>query len=299
MLGSGQNTAVLEMAAASGLALVPSGRRDPTETTTFGTGELIRYALNSGAERILIGIGGSATTDGGTGAAQAIGVRFVGSQDAELPPHVSGGQLDRIDRINLSQRDSRIEEVEIEVACDVDNPLCGPRGAAQVYGAQKGATPRQVEQLDRNLAHLADLIQRDLGRDVREIEGAGAAGGLGAGLVAFFDAALRPGIQIVTDTLRLSERIAEADLVITGEGRIDEQSMMGKVIAGVGKAARAAGAPVIALVGSVGDGADSTLDVLDSYHAISPANLPFEQARMQAAERLEETTCTVLKERVG
>lgn len=297
LLGDGSGTAVLEMAAASGLTLVPPGRRDPLVTTTLGTGELIVAALDSGARRILIGIGGSATNDGGAGAAQAVGVRFIDGRGRALPRGLSGGSLGEIVRIDLSARDPRIGRVPIEAACDVDNPLCGPRGASAVYGPQKGATPEQVRLLDANLAHLAEVIKRDLGTDVRDIPGAGAAGGLGAGLIAFFDATLRPGIQMVMDALRFSERIAGADLIITGEGRLDRQSMMGKLIEGVGRAAKATGVPVIALVGSTGPGADEALEVLDGYHCISPPDTPLAEALAQTAIRLEQAAAKVLSNR--
>jgi glycerate 2-kinase len=298
LLGDGSETAVLEMAAASGLGLVPRDHRNPLLTTTFGTGELIRMALDAGARRVLIGIGGSATNDGGTGAAQAVGVRFIGRDGHLLPDGLSGGRLDEVTRIDLSGRDRRIGLVPIQVACDVDNPLCGPRGAAAIYGPQKGATVEQIGVLDANLAHLADLIRRDLGKDVRDIPGAGAAGGLGAGLIAFFDAALKPGISMVMEAVHFSDRIADADLIITGEGRLDRQSMMGKLIEGVGRAARSAGVPVIALVGCVGEGADDSLEVLESYHCINPPDLPLPEALAQTATRLEETAARVLQQRL-
>jgi glycerate 2-kinase len=297
LLGDGSGTAVLEMASASGLALVPRERRDPTLTTTYGTGELIRGALDSGAARILAGIGGSATTDGGTGAAQALGVIFLDRRGEALPPGLCGGRLPDVARIHLAARDSRIGRVPVQVACDVDNPLCGPRGAAAIYGPQKGASPQQVELLDRGLAHLADLITRDIGTDVRDIPGAGAAGGLGAGLISFFEATLRPGIELVIDALHFADRIAGADLIITGEGRLDRQSMMGKLIAGIGRVASTADVPVIALVGSAGEGADAALTLIESYHCISPPDLPLAQALSETAERLEATAATVLMQR--
>lgn len=287
MTGGDGGTAVLEMAAASGLPLVPSEMRDPERTTTYGTGQLIRAALDAGAAKILLGIGGSATHDGGTGAAQAVGVRFLDEHGAALPDGLCGGRLGDIARIDLSGRDPRMGRTPILVACDVDNPLCGERGAAAVYGPQKGATPEQVERLDRNLAHLADLIERDLSRNIRDFPGAGAAGGLGAGLVAFFDATLEPGVQLVMNAVRFAERIAGADLVITGEGKLDDQSMMGKVIAGVGRAAREAGVPAIALVGTTGEGADAALELLERYHVITPPEMSTPEALARAAELLE------------
>ena len=290
-------TAVLEMAAASGLALFAPNRRDPTRTTTYGTGELIRAALDAGVPRILIGIGGSATNDGGTGAAQALGVTFHNSKGERISSHLTGGDLESIARVDLGTRGTRLESTPVEVACDVDNPLCGPRGAAVIYGPQKGATPKQVQQLDANLAHLADVIERDLGSNVRDFPGAGAAGGLGAGLVAFCHATIRPGVQLVMDAVAFAARIENADLIITGEGRIDRQSMMGKVIDGVGRAGKAAGVPVIALAGIIGDGADATLDVLESYHCINPPTLPIDEALTHTAQYLEKTTDTILRNR--
>ncbi|HOW19372.1 MAG TPA: glycerate kinase, partial [Phycisphaerae bacterium] len=239
-------TAVLEMAAASGLPLVPVEKRNPLKTTTLGTGQLIRAALDRGVTRIILGIGGSATTDGGAGCVQALGARFLDARGRALPDGACGETLAQIARIDLARFDPRVASTEIVVACDVDNPLCGPRGAAVVYGPQKGATPEIVRQLDEGLAHFADVIARDLGKDVRNIPGAGAAGGLGAGLLAFCGAAIRPGVEIVIDAVRLRERLVGADLLITGEGRLDRQSMMGKLIAGVGRAARDAGVPAVA-----------------------------------------------------
>lgn len=297
LLGDGSRTAVLEMAAASGLGLVPADLRNPLHTTTFGTGQLIEAALDDGASRILIGIGGSATNDGGAGAAQAVGVRFIDRDGRPIPDGLPGGRLDQVASIDLSRRDPRLPAVPIEVACDVDNPLCGPRGASAVYGPQKGASPDQVSLLDANLSHLAQVILRDLGKDVRDVPGAGAAGGLGAGLVAFFDGTLKPGIRMVMDALRFGERIVGADLIITGEGRLDRQSMMGKLIEGVGRAARTAGVPVIALVGCAGEGADSALEVLDSYHCINPPDSTLAEALALATTRLEETAERVLRTR--
>lgn len=299
MLGGPGRAAVLEMAAASGLGLVPPDRRNPLHTSTYGTGELIRAALEHGAERLLIGIGGSATTDGGAGAAQAVGVRFLDASGKALPEGLAGGRLADISRIDLASRDSRIAHVTIEAACDVDNPLCGSRGAAAVFGPQKGATPEQVARLDENLAHLAGLVERDLGMSVADLPGAGAAGGLGAGLMAFFGATLRPGVELVMQALKLADRLAGADLVITGEGRIDAQSMMGKVISGVGGVTRRCGVPAIALVGSVGEGAETTKEVLEGYFCINPPGTPLAEALARTAEALEATAVAVLRERIS
>ena len=297
VLGGDRATVVLEMAAASGLEQVPSDRRDPTQTTTFGAGELMAAALDHGVAQLIVGIGGSATNDGGVGAAQAVGVRFFDETDQPLIEPLTGGALSAIARIDRTSRDPRIGDVDIRIACDVDNPLCGPRGAAAIYGPQKGATPEQVQQLDRHLAHLADLIERDVGRDVRSIPGAGGAGGLGAGLIAFFDATLQPGVQLVMETLRFDQRIAGADLIVTGEGRLDQQSMMGKVIEGVGRAGQAAGVPVVALVGAIGDGADDAREVLDDYRCITPAGMPIDEALARTAEHLESAAEHLLRNR--
>ena len=242
-------TAVIEMAAASGLPLVPEDKRDPLVTTTFGTGQLIRAALDAGRRKLIVGIGGSATTDGGAGMAQAIGVRLLDHGGEEIGP--GGGELARLVNIEMAGADERLRECEIRVACDVDNPLYGETGAAHVYGPQKGASPETVNILDANLALLADVVERDLGLDVRDLSGAGAAGGLGGGLVAFCGASLEPGVEIVIDAVGLPEKMRGADLCLTGEGRIDSQTAFGKTPAGVATVAGREGTPVIALGGSV------------------------------------------------
>jgi len=239
--------AVVEMARASGLELLSEGRRDPVRTTTFGTGELVRAALSEGPEEILLCIGGSATNDGGVGMAQALGVRFLDREGKEIGP--GGGALLDLAAIDATGLHPAVRRTRFVVACDVDNPLTGPQGAAAVYGPQKGAGPEDVLLLDRALAHLAAVVNRDLGIDVRGLSGAGAAGGLGAGLVAFVGARLRPGVDVVMDAVRFAERLAHADGAITGEGKLDAQSLRGKVPAGVIRAAREAGKPVMVLCG--------------------------------------------------
>lgn len=288
------NEAVIEMAAASGLALVLTPQRDPTQTTTFGTGQLIRAALDAGVARMLVAIGGSATNDGGAGAAQAIGYTFYDQDGKKISEPLTGGTLRRIARIDPTTADPHLQPVTIRVACDVDNPLCGPRGAAATYGPQKGASPEQVALLDSALEHLASIIQRDLGKDVANFPGAGAAGGMGAGMVAFFDADIQRGVHLVMSAVRFRERIADADLILTGEGRIDEQSMMGKVLAGVGEAGRRAKVPVIALAGAIGKGAERTLDVLDSFHCIHDDEISQDAAFARAADALETKAAEVL-----
>lgn len=258
ILGDGR-TAVIEMAQASGLPLVPKEKRNPLYTTTYGTGELIRQALEEGCRRLIVGIGGSATNDGGAGMAQALGVRLLDQSGQDIP--WGGIGLERLARIEMQDLDPRVKEAEILVACDVDNPLCGPRGASAVYGPQKGATPEMVRRLDAALAHLADIIARDLGLQVRDLPGAGAAGGLGAGLVAFLGATLRRGIELVMEAVNLEGVLAQgADLVITGEGEINSQTAHGKVPVGVARLASKYGIPVVALVGSIGEGAHAVFD---------------------------------------
>ncbi|MBY6197023.1 glycerate kinase [Vibrio hangzhouensis] len=242
------STAVIEMAAASGLHLVEPEQRNPLITTTFGTGELVKAALDRGVKHIIVGIGGSATNDGGIGMAQALGARLLDSEGRELG--FGGGELSKLASIDLSDLDARLADIKLEVACDVDNPLCGPKGASHVFGPQKGATPEMVATLDANLAHYADIIKATNGRDVINTAGAGAAGGLGAALLGLFDASLRPGIQIVMDAVSLSDVVKDADLVITGEGRIDSQTIHGKTPIGVARTAKQYDIPVIAIAGS-------------------------------------------------
>lgn len=252
----GGKVAVIEMAAASGLNLVPPARRDPMRTTTYGTGELIRAALDAGAVEVLIGIGGSATVDGGCGCAQALGVAFTDAAGEPCVCGLAGGGLAGIQRVLLAGRDPRVASVRIRVACDVTNPLTGPNGAAAVYAPQKGATAEMVGQLEAALAHLAEVIRRDLGVDVEHLPGAGAAGGLGAGLVAFLGAELQRGVEIVAEAVGLARRLAGADLCLTGEGKLDGQSLSGKTAVGVARVAREAAVPVLCIPGQAEAGLD-------------------------------------------
>ena len=246
------STAVIEMAKAAGLALVPPQQRDPRITTTYGVGELLQHAYDAGARHFIVGIGGSATNDGGAGMAQALGYHLLDEQGHELPP--GGLALNKLARIHVGGVHADWKAAVVDVACDVSNPLTGPSGASAVYGPQKGATPEMVAELDAGLRRLAEVIQRDLGVDVDSLPGAGAAGGLGAGLVAFAGARLRPGAEMVMEALKLDETLNSADLVITGEGRLDSQTArFGKGPAAVARHAKNAGIPVIGIAGSLAD----------------------------------------------
>ncbi|MCM2249132.1 MAG: glycerate kinase [Geothrix sp.] len=279
-------TAFLEMASASGLPLVPKERRDPRITSTFGTGELMKAALDAGLRKLVIGIGGSATNDGGTGMARALGARFLDGSGRELPE--GGAALARLARIDLSALDPRLAEASVLVACDVDNPLCGPRGASAVYGPQKGATPEMVQELDAALGVFADSAKAATGRDVALLPGAGAAGGLGAGLLFFTPASLRPGVAIVLETTGFEALVQDADLVITGEGRTDFQTAMGKAPVGVAAVAKRHGVPVICIAGGLGDGADEVLaHGIDALATAVPQPMTLEACMGQGAALVE------------
>jgi glycerate kinase len=246
LLADGRS-AVIEMARASGIELVPRPRRNPLVTTTYGTGELIRAALDRGYRRILIGIGGSATVDGAAGCVQALGARLLDSSGADIPR--GGGGLSQLAAIDAGALKALPDGLEVTVLCDVTNPLVGPTGAARVFGPQKGADPGMVEQLDANLAHFAAIVKRDLGVEIAEMPGAGAAGGLGAGLVAFLNAKLAPGGETIIDALGYEQQLAGADLLITGEGKLDAQTSGGKAVQSIAQAAKRAGVPVVAFAG--------------------------------------------------
>ena len=270
-------TAVIEMAAASGLTLVPPNRRNPLVTTTYGTGQIIKAALNQGCRKLVIGIGGSATNDGGAGMAEALGAKLLTSNGKSISP--GGWGLGALDTINLSDLDSRLGATTTVVACDVDNPLTGMNGAAHVYGPQKGATPDMVETLDANLARFASIVQRDTGRSVGDIPGSGAAGGLGAGLIAFLNAELKSGVEIIIDAVQLEKQLEGASFVVTGEGEINFQTVFGKTPVGVAKLAKTYGIPVIAITGSIADGADKVHEAgIDAIIDIVPTPMPLESA---------------------
>ncbi|TDL66345.1 glycerate kinase [Rhodococcus qingshengii] len=291
LLGDGK-TAVIEMAAASGLHLVPVEKRNPLVTTTRGTGELILAALDLGVNHFIIGIGGSATNDGGAGMVQALGGRLLDKNGAEIGH--GGGALSNLDSIDLSQLDVRLKNVKIKVACDVDNPLTGPRGASAVYGPQKGANPEWVKQLDDNLTHFANIVEQELEKPFRDIPGSGAAGGLGAGLIAFLSAELQSGVDIVLEAVRFEERMKGAALVITGEGRIDKQTINGKTPIGVAKAAKKYNVPVIAIAGSISHDSHIVYNHgIDALLSIVPGVIAQENAFENASLYMEQTAWNI------
>lgn len=293
VLGDGE-TAVIEMAQASGLTLIPEEERNPLLTTTYGTGELIRLALDLGCRHLIIGLGGSATNDGGAGMAQALGVRLLDSAGDSLG--LGGAELARLASIDVSELDPRLNNVKIQVACDVTNPLTGPQGASAVYGPQKGATPKMVEQLDQALANYAEVIRKDLGIDVEPVPGAGAAGGLGAGLLAFLRAELVSGIELVLNTVNFRAAVDTADLVFTGEGKLDAQSAYGKVPIGVARACKPMGIPVVVLAGSVElDTQPMYDDGITACFAVANGPMTLEESMDQAAKLLEFKAEQVMK----
>jgi glycerate kinase len=296
VLGDGK-TAVIEMATASGLPLVPADRRDPRKASSYGTGELIRAALDAGLRQIIIGIGGSATDDAGAGMARALGARFLAADGSQLAD--GGAALAALVGIDLSGLDSRLQETEITVACDVDNPLCGPRGASAVFGPQKGATPGIVAELDAALGRFAECAQQVTGRDVAGLPGAGAAGGLGAGLMFFTRAQLKPGIEIVLDAVNFSTVVKDADFVITGEGHTDFQTAFGKAPVGVAKVAKMSGVPVFCLSGGLGKGADDVLaQGIDAVMSICERPMSLEECMAAGSTLIESATvrlCRIIR----
>lgn len=287
------NTAIVEIAAASGLTLLGPAERDPRRTSTYGTGELLLATLDAGCRRIIVGVGGSATIDGGAGMAQALGARLLDTVGRELA--AGGAALARLQRIDISGLDERLSAAHIIVAADVRNPLCGPAGASLVYGPQKGATQAVAEELDAALAHYAAVIERDLGVSVADIPGAGAAGGLAAGLIAFCGGELRPGFDVVAEAVGLADRVRRADLVVTGEGRLDRQTNFGKTAAGVAGLAREAGKRVVAIAGSVEPGREEEARRLfDAVFTLTTDEVSQEDAMARAGELLE-----LAAERVG
>lgn len=289
----GTKTAFIEMSAASGLKLVP-GKKSALDATTFGTGELVVAALDAGCGRIILGIGGSATTDGGAGAAEALGVKLLDSRGRRLDR--GGGTLSELAVIETNDLDPRLFETEVLVASDVDNLLCGPNGAAGVYGPQKGATATEIAQLDTGLRRLAAAIKNDLGFDVSDTPGAGAAGGLGAGMIAFAGANLVPGFDLVSRMVRLRERLDGADLAITGEGQIDLQTARGKVPTGVARLARQQAVPTVAIAGTIGPGAESVYEHgIAAIEPICVRPMAFAEAMENAAILVEAAAERLLR----
>lgn len=288
------NTAVIEMAAASGITLLSKEERNPMKTTTYGTGEIIVHALDMGCRNFIIGIGGSATNDGGAGMLNALGVRLLDGNDDEIG--FGGGSLDKLQKIDLSRIDSRIKLCNIVAACDVDNPLCGEKGASNIFGPQKGADESMVITLDKNLSHYADMVEKYLDISIRDYPGAGAAGGLGGGLLAFLNAKLQPGINIVIETTELEEKLKNADLVITGEGMIDYQTQYGKTPYGVAKLAKKYNIPVIAIAGGIGkDAEDLYSKGFDSIFSIVHKPMSLEEAMEDSALLLQKTAERIMR----
>ncbi|QEH37000.1 Glycerate 2-kinase [Aquisphaera giovannonii] len=293
LLGDGR-TAVLEMAAASGLVLVPKERRDPLRASTRGTGELLRASIRAGVGRVILGIGGSATNDAGAGLGQALGFRLLDADGNELGP--GGGELGRLSRIERPEEPPIPDGVEVLVACDVTNPLCGPDGASAVYGPQKGASPEAVRELDRNLARFAEIVARDLKVEIAGVPGSGAAGGLGGGLLAFAGARLARGVDLITEAVRLRDRLDGADLCLTGEGSMDGQTAFGKTAVGVSRLARSLGIPTFAFAGDLGEGVEAVLEEgITAYFSICPGPIALEDAVRRGAELLERAGAQAIR----
>lgn len=288
ILGNGE-IGVLEMASASGIHLVSLEERNPLITTTYGTGELIKACLDRGVKKLLIGIGGSATNDGGVGVIQALGGRLLDKEGNELG--FGGGELEKLDRIDLTNFDRRLKDVVIEVACDVSNPLCGENGASYIFGPQKGASVEMIKILDNNLKHYAKVIKEQFGKDVLEIAGAGAAGGLGAGLMVFLNGNLKKGIEIVIEYSGLEKKVKNCDMVWTGEGSIDFQTQYGKTPLGVATVAKKYNKPVVALAGRVGDDIDILYEKgIDSIFGIMREVTTIDEALKNGKENIERTS---------
>lgn len=289
-----KKTAVIETAAASGLALLGKEERNPMKTTTYGTGELIKAALDKGCNRIIIGLGGSATNDGGAGLLEALGARFLDNNNQEIP---KGGEgLEKITSLDISGLDTRISQCKILAACDVKNPLCGSEGASFIFGPQKGATSQMCAQLDRNLKRFAEIIERDMNISVEKIPGAGAAGGMGAGLMAFLNAEPVPGFELVADMVGLEKYIMEADLLITAEGKVDAQTLSGKVPAGVARLGKKHGIPVIIFCGVQGEGAEKLFEEgATAIISISGKELNLKESIAKAGTLLETAAENAIK----
>lgn len=287
-------TAVIEMASCAGLPLVDEARRDPSLTTTYGVGQQILDAIKRGATNLIIGLGGSATNDLGCGAAAAMGVVFYDKDNKPFIP--IGADLDRISKIDASEAQKRLEGVTITTMCDINNPLYGPNGAAAVFGPQKGADEAMVRKLDANLRQAAQVIHSELGVDVADIPGAGAAGGMGAGMVAFFGSELKMGIQVVLDTVKFDELLVGTDLVFTGEGRVDSQTLSGKVVAGVASRAKAASTPVLVIAGGLPEDDEAIYDLgVTAMFSINRTAEDFSISRFKSKSNLAKTTESIMR----
>ena len=285
--------AVIEMAACAGLPLVKN-RLEPDKTTTFGVGELIIDAINSGAKKIILGLGGSATNDGGCGMAVALGVKFKDEQDQEFIP--TGGTLSQIYKIDMNNIYSKIKDIEFISMCDVDNPLCGKLGASAVFAPQKGADEDMVKLLDEGLAHLAKIIKRDLHIEVKDIKGAGAAGGLGAGSIAFLQSKLTKGIDVILDTIKFDELVSKADIVFTGEGKFDSQSLHGKVVMGVANRSQKYKTPVIVVTGAIGENIQEAYNKgITAIFSINKEPMEFSKSALKSKENMILTMENILR----
>ncbi|KKC30555.1 glycerate kinase [Caldanaerobacter subterraneus] len=283
-----RNTAVIEMAAASGLYLLKEHEKNPMITTTYGTGQLIKDALDRGCRKFIIAIGGSATNDGGAGMAMALGVRFYNKDGKEVG--FGGGELSKIYRIDVSNIDKRIKDCEFLVACDVSNPLVGENGASKVYGPQKGATKEMVEILDKNLEHFGRLLEKHFNKRIIDVPGAGAAGGLGAGLIAFLNARLKSGIEIIMDIVDLEQKVRNSDLVITGEGKVDFQTIFGKTVSGIAKLCKKYNKPCIAITGSIDEERQLYKIGITAVFSIIDKPMGLEEAMRDAEVLLKKST---------
>lgn len=287
------NIAVIEMAACAGLPLVKN-RLEPDKTTTFGVGELIVDAINSGAKKIILGLGGSATNDGGCGMAAALGVKFKDEQDQKFIP--TGGTLSQIYKIDMNNIYSKIKDIEFISMCDVDNPLCGRLGASAVFAPQKGADEDMVKSLDEGLAHLAKIIKRDLHIEVKDIKGAGAAGGLGAGSIAFLQSKLTKGIDVILDTINFDELVSKADIVFTGEGKFDSQSLHGKVVMGVANRSQKYKTPVIVVTGAIGENIQEAYNKgITAIFSINKEPMEFSKSALKSKENMILTMENILR----
>lgn len=288
-----EQLAVIEMAAAAGLPMVGE-KKNPETTTTYGVGQIIAHAVESGCREILLGLGGSATNDGGCGCAAALGVRFFDKEGKKFVP--TGKTLAEIDQIDASQAKAKLAGVSITVMCDVENPLCGPNGAAHVFGPQKGADEAMVERLDQGLGHLAQVVEDNLGVSVAQIPGAGAAGGMGAGCLAFLGAELKSGIECVLDTVKFDAQLEGADLVITGEGRIDSQSVQGKVVSGIARRTKPREVPLLALVGGIAEDAAVGYDLgVTAMFGIDRSAQDFQEFAEKSAVYYQRTLEDILR----